>query len=191
MLLLCLYFPPFLLFFFISLSLSFTFSCIGALIAKNCWGRSLKARVGDLYYVRLCSCPRDTSAAESQNYASSDSPGPPCLVFPLCTLHKVSKFTVFLSAVINFLAFLFFPFTLLSYVTSICIFSERLHIVSSVQWGSSCGTHAFKHVCLTSCQGLIGKTTFACSSVSPRDTDYISMSSRPGRERSRPLRGRP
>ncbi|KAF3692631.1 hypothetical protein EXN66_Car008307 [Channa argus] len=51
-------------------------------------------------------------------------------------------------------------------------------------------TH-YRRVCLSLCQGLVGKTKSACSSVSPQDTDYSSMSSRPGQGKSQPPRGRP
>lgn len=53
--------------------------------------------------------------------------------------------------------------------------------------GSPSGTDAFKHVRLNSCQGLIGKTKFPRSYVSPWDALLISMSNRPGWRERHPL----
>lgn len=82
----------------------------------------------------------------------------------------------------------FFSFTLLSYVTSVSVFGECLHIISLVQWESewnSCIQTCLFEFMPRSCW----EKKSACSSVSLQDTDYISMSSRPGRGKSQPLRG--
>lgn len=134
-------------------------------------------------------CLKDTAAVERHLLYSSSSRSLPSSVL-LCALHQVSKFIVlFFSVEIHFWHFPFFPFMLLSYVTSISAVSART--LSPQCPGSPSGTHAFKHVCLDLCQCLVGETKFACSSVSPWDTVYISMSNRPGRGKRHPLRARP
>lgn len=62
--------------------------------------------------------------------------------------------------------------------------------LSPPRQGSPSGTDAFKHVCLNSCQGLVGKTKFPCSYVSPWDALLISMSNRPGWRECHPYPGR-
>lgn len=135
-------------------------------------------------------CLQDTAAVERHLlYTFQYHSHPLCFFLPLCALHQVSKFIVFFSVEIHFWHLPFLPFMLLSYVTSISAVSACT--LSPQCPGSPSGTHAFKHVCLDLCQGLVGETKFACSSVSPWDTVYISMSNRPGRGKRHPLRARP
>lgn len=60
------------------------------------------------------------------------------------------------------------------------LWAPALHVISSVQRESgqnSCIRHGY----LNLCQDPVGKTKLACTSVSPWDTDYISVSSSRGR----------
>lgn len=57
-------------------------------------------------------------------------------------------------------------------------------------WGSPCGSHAFIRVCLNLCQSLFGgKNNCLLLCFFFRDTDYISMSSRPSQARQNPWGG--
>lgn len=107
--------------------------------------------------------------------------------------HLASKFMVFL-CVLLFCSVLF--------TLSISPLSPRYPLLplyisimsactlSSPRQGSPSGTDAFKHVCLNSCQGLVGKTKFPCSYVSPWDALLISMSNRPRWRECHPYPGR-
>lgn len=130
-------------------------------------------------FVCVCMCFEDTQAGESLHDFKLTQSHPLCFFPHLCTFYiyripqcgdSLLAFPVFI-----FLFFYFFHFFIFSYIV---IFSRYLSLVTlSPQCsGSPSGTHAFKDICLM----LVGKTKFACSSVSLRDADYISMSSRLG-----------
>lgn len=191
-LLLCLSFPSLL-----SLSLVFTFSCIGGF---NCLEMLLEFPSGFecvTYTTSVCLlCWRVPPGHRGGRMAAlhklrlSHCALSLCLVLPLRTLStrflNLQYSSVWEDSLLAVPLFFSFYILILCYLY---LFSGSARTLSPQCNGSPSGTHAFKHVCLNSCQGLVGETKFACSSVSPRDTDYISMSSRPGRGKSRPLKG--
>lgn len=106
------------------------------------------------------------------------------------TLHHVSKFIVFLSVEIHFWRL---PFFLLHWYP---VLHQYLSSVSTCTLSPQCtgspsGTNAFKHICLNLCQGLVGKTKFACPSVSQWEAVYISMPNSPGQLKCHPLGAKP
>lgn len=167
MLLLCLFFS--FLLFFLHVSMHWGFNC-----QKKCWWSPLEVQVCDLCYVCLCPCASRTPLMQKDS--EFRLPSSSLLLSPSVSVHsrRVSTFIIFLSVEIQFEHF---PFTSLSYVTSISISNMR-HCACTLCPlcnGRPCGTHAFKHVCLNLCQCLVGKTTSVCSFLTPLDKDYISM----------------
>lgn len=143
--------------------------------------------VGPALRLFVFTCLQDATSAERHFCISSDSLAHSLTV--LCSLHELSKFTVFLCVEIHFYHFPFLPtFTLCSDVNSVSIVGGRLHIISSVQWESE--WNSCIPVCLNLCQGLVVKTKSACFSVSRWNIDSISMSSNePGRASVTPWGG--
>lgn len=115
----------------------------------------------------LCLCLKDAAAVEKLFCISSGSLIP---IFYSLSVHPTQ----------------FIEPCSFSYVAILCYLGIYIRRVPAHYLLAATGV---TQVCLSLCQGLVGKTKSACSSVSPQDTDYISMSSRPGRGKSQPLRG--